>query len=131
MIQGTVHRDFKATYNLLAFDQALEKQKTCRTKNQYPYEWPSKTVDQTSAKIIIGSKCQLKTTRKEHQKIKIRSHDKQEIFSTIHKQPYSNFCLKTEETMLLASGIHKAKIRIITPHHKIISRYRPEKLRGI
>ena len=36
VIQGAVHRVFNATSNWLAFDQALEKNKTCWTKNQYP-----------------------------------------------------------------------------------------------
>ena len=39
VIQGAVHRVFNATSNWLAFDQALEKNKTCWTKNQYPEDW--------------------------------------------------------------------------------------------
>ena len=68
MIQGAVHGVFNATSNWLAFDQALEKNKTCWTKNQYPEEWSSKIVNQTLEKIISGGKDQLRTTPKEHQK---------------------------------------------------------------
>ena len=74
VIQGTVHRVFNATSNWLAFDQALGKNKTCWTKNQYPEEWSSKIVNQTFEKIS-GSKDQLRTTPKEHQKSKTKSHD--------------------------------------------------------
>ena len=66
VIQGTVDGVFNATSNWLAFDQALEKNKTCWTKNQYPEEWPSKIVNQTQGKIISGGKDQLKTGPKEH-----------------------------------------------------------------
>ena len=39
VIQGTVLRVFNATSNWLAFVQALEENKFCWTKNQYPEEW--------------------------------------------------------------------------------------------
>ena len=42
VIQGTVHRVLNATSNWLAFDQALEENKTWLTKDQYPEEWSSK-----------------------------------------------------------------------------------------
>ena len=51
VIQGTVHRVFNATSNWLAFDQALEKNKSCWTKHQYPEEWSSKIVNQTTRKL--------------------------------------------------------------------------------
>ena len=54
VIQGTFHRVFNATFNWLAFDQALEKNKTCWSKNQYPGDWSSKIVNQTLEKIICG-----------------------------------------------------------------------------
>ena len=111
VIQRTVHRDFKATYNLLAFDQALEKHKTCPTKNQYPDEWPSKIVDQTSAKIMIGSKCQLKPTPKEHQKIKIRSHDKHEIFLQYTSNLTQIFAGKLKKLCYLQVVFIKRKLR--------------------
>ena len=38
VIQRTVYKVFNTTYNWLAFDQALKKNKTRRTKNQYPEE---------------------------------------------------------------------------------------------
>ena len=60
VIQGTVHRVFNATFSCLAFDQALEKIKTCWIKNQYPEEWSSKIVNQTLEKIISGGKDQLR-----------------------------------------------------------------------
>ena len=37
-IQGTVRRVLDATSNRLAFDQALQKKKTCWNENQYPEE---------------------------------------------------------------------------------------------
>ena len=75
-IQRTVQRVFNATSNWLPFDQALEKNKTCWTKNQYPEEWSSKIVNQTLEKIISGGKDQLRTTPKQHQKSKARSYEK-------------------------------------------------------
>ena len=80
VIQGTVHMVFNATSNWLAFDKALEKNKTCWTKYQYPEDWSSKIVNQTLEKIISGGKDQLRTTLREHQKIKTRSYDKPTIF---------------------------------------------------
>ena len=80
VIQVKVHRVFNAISNWLAFDQALEKNKTCRTKNQYPEEWSSKIVNQTLEKIISGDKDQMITTTKENQKNKTRSYDKPTVF---------------------------------------------------
>ena len=71
---------FNATFFWLAFDQALEKNKTCWTKYQYPEDWSSKIVNQTLEKIISGGKDQLRGTPKEHQKSKSRSYDKPTIF---------------------------------------------------
>ena len=71
VIQGAVHKVFNATSNWLAFDHALEKIKTCWTKNQYPEEWSSKIVNQTLEKIICGGKDQLRTTPKENQKTRL------------------------------------------------------------
>ena len=71
VIQGTVHRVFNATSNWLAFDQALEKNKSCWTKNQYPEEWSSKIVYQTLEKIISGGKDQLRTTPKSIKKARL------------------------------------------------------------
>ena len=72
MIQGTVHRVFNATSNWLAFDQALEKNKTCWSKNQDQEDWSSKIVNQTLEKIISGGKDQLRTIPKEHQKKQVK-----------------------------------------------------------
>ena len=102
MIQGTVHRVFNATSNWLAFDQALEKNKSCWTKNQYPEEWSSKIVNQTLEKIISGGKDQLRTTPKEHQKSK------------------TNLRKQIEETMRIASSFYNANIKIVPPHPEII-----------
>ena len=71
MIQRTVHSVFNATSNWLACVQALEKNKPCWTKNQYPEEWSSKIVNQTLEEIISGGKDQLRTTPKEHQKARL------------------------------------------------------------
>ena len=79
-IQGTVHRAFNATSNWLAFNEALEKNKTCWTKNQYPEDWSSKIVNQTLEKIISGGKDELRTTPKKHKKNKTRSYDKPTFF---------------------------------------------------
>ena len=92
VIQGTVHRVFKATSIWLAFHQALEMNKTCWTKNQYPEEWSSKIVNQTSEKVIICCKDQLRKTPKGHLNSKTRSHDKPTIF--LH---YSKLCKQIEE----------------------------------
>ena len=80
VIQGTIHRVINATSNWLAFDQALEENKTCVPKNQYPEEWSSNVVNLTLEKIISGGKHQLRNTPKEHQKNKTTFHDKPTIF---------------------------------------------------
>ena len=77
VIKGTVHMVFNATSNWLAFDQTLEKNKTCWTKNQYREEWSSKLANQNLEKILGGGKDQLRTN---HQKSKNRPHDKATIF---------------------------------------------------
>ena len=71
VIQGTVHRVFNATSNWFAFDQALEKNKTCWTKNQLLEDWSSKIVNHTLEKIISGGKDQLRTTLKKHQNARL------------------------------------------------------------
>ena len=65
VMQGTVHRVFNATPNWLAFDEALNRNKTCWTKNQYPEECSSKTVNQTLEKVVKGDRDQLRRTPKE------------------------------------------------------------------
>ena len=72
MIQSRVRRVFNTTSNWLAFDQALEKNKTCWSKNQYAEEWLSKIKEQTLEKKINGSKDQLKTALEEHETTKTR-----------------------------------------------------------
>ena len=119
-IQGTVHRVSIATSNSLDFDQVLEKNKTCWTKNQYPDECSSKIVNQTLEKIIIGSKDQLKTTPKSIKKARL--YIMINSFFKIQMQTYSKLCKPIEETIQLASGIHNAKIKIMPLHPKIISR---------
>ena len=79
VIQGTVYRNFNATSSWFAFDQALQLNKTCWIKNQYPEDWSSKIVNQTLEKIISGGKDQFRTTSKEHQKNKTRFYDKPNI----------------------------------------------------
>ena len=71
LIHGTVQRVFNATIKWLAFEQALENNKTCWTKNQYPEEWFSKIVSQILEKMISGGKDQLGTTPKKHKKARL------------------------------------------------------------
>ena len=97
MIQGTVHRVFNATSNWLAFDQALEKNKTCWTKNQYPEDWSSEIVNQTLEEIKRASRDQLRTTPKEHQKSKTRSYDKPTIFRQHISNLTQNFARKLKK----------------------------------
>ena len=101
VIQGTVHRVFNATSNWLAFDQALEKNKTCWTKNQYPEVWSSKIVNQTPEKIISGGKDQLRTTPKKHQKSNTRSYDKPTIFLQYKGNLTQNFASKLCELQVV------------------------------
>ena len=96
VIQRTVHRVFNGTSNWLSFDQALEENKTCWTKNQYPEEWSLKIVNQTLEKIISGGKDQVRTTPKEHQKSKTRSHDKPTIFLQYRGNLTQNFASKLQ-----------------------------------
>ena len=91
MNQGTVHRFFNATSDSLAFDQALEKNKTCSTKNQYPEDWFSKIVNQTLEKIVSAGKDPLRTTPKDYQKNKTRSYDKPTIFLQYRGNLIQNF----------------------------------------
>ena len=97
VIQGAVHRVFNATSNWLSFDQALEKNKSCWTKNQYPKEWSSKIVNQTQKKIISVGKDQLRTTPKEHQKSKTKSIDKPTIFLQYRGNLSQNFASKLKK----------------------------------
>ena len=118
--QGTVHSVSIARYNWLVFDQALEKKKICRTKNQFLEVWSSKLVNQTSEEIIRGAKCQLKTAPKDHQKSKTRSHDKPSIFYNT-EAPYSKLCNQIEETMRLQMVFITQKLRSC-PDSEIIFR---------
>ena len=65
----------------------------------------------TLEKIISGGKDQLRTTPKEHQKSKTRSHDKPTIFL----QYRGNL-------MRIARGFYNAEIKIMPPHPEIIFR---------
>ena len=64
VIQGAVLRVIYAASSWLAFDQTLEENETCLSKNQYPDEWSSRIVNKTLEKIISGGKDQLRTTPK-------------------------------------------------------------------
>ena len=121
MIEGTVHRVFKAKSIWVAFDHALEKNKTCWTKNQYPEDWSSKIVNHTLEKTISGGKDQLRTTPKEHQKSKTRSYDKPTIFLQ-YRGNLTQFCKQIGETMRNASGFYNAEIEIMPPNPEIILR---------
>ena len=119
--QGAVHRVFNATSNWLAFDQALEKNKTCWTKNQYPEEWSSKVVNQTLEKIISGGKDQLRTTPKMYQKSKTKSIDKPTIFLQYRGNLTPNFASKLKK-LRVSSSFYNAEIKIVPPHPEIIFR---------
>ena len=69
VIQGTVHSVFNAISNSLAFVQALEKNKTCWNKDQYPEVSSSKIVNQTLETIISGSRLI------ENNTLEIQKHD--------------------------------------------------------
>ena len=115
VIQGAVHRVFNATSNWLAFDQALEKNKTCWTKNQYPEGWSSKIVNQTLEKIISGRKDQLRTTPKEHQKSKTKSIDKPTIFTQYRGNLTQNFASKLKKLCELQVVFTTRKLRSSPP----------------
>ena len=93
----TVHRVSNATFNWLVFDQALEKNKTFGTKNQYQEKWSSKILNQTLEKIINGGKDQLRTTLTEHQKNKTRSYDKPCFFLQYRGILIQNFASKLKK----------------------------------
>ena len=124
VIHGTVRRVFYAASIWLAFDQVLEKNKTCWNKNDYPEKWSSKIVNQTLEKIISGSKDQLRTrpTPKEHQKNKTRSYGKPTIFLKYRGNLTQNFANKLKKTMRIASGFYNAVIKIMPPHPEITFR---------
>ena len=115
VIQGAVLRVFNATFNWLAFDQALEKNKTCWTKNQYPEDWSSKIVNQTLEKIISGGKDKLRTTPKEHQKSKNRSYDKPTIFLQYRGNLTQNFAGKLKKLCELQVVFTTRKLRSCLP----------------
>ena len=115
VIQGAVHRVFNATSNWLAFDQALEKNKSCWTKNQYPEERSSKIVNQTLEKIISGGKDQLRTTPKEHQRSKTKSIDKRTIFLQYRGNLSKNFASKLKKLRELQVVFTTRKLRLCLP----------------
>ena len=97
MTQVKVHRVSNAASDWLTFDQAVEKNVTSCTKNQYPEELSSKIVNQTLEKIISGGEDQLRTTPKEPQKNKTRSLDKPTVLLQYRgnfTQKFKNFFLK-------------------------------------
>ena len=115
VIQGAVHRVFNATSNWLAFDQPLEKNKTCWTKNQYQEEWSSKIVNQTLEKIISGGKDQLRTTLKEHRKNKTKSIDKPTIFLQYRGNLTQNFASKLKKRCELQVVFTTRKLKSCLP----------------
>ena len=115
VIQGAVHKVCNATSNWLAFDQALERNKTCKTKNQYPEECCSKIVNQTLEKIISGGKDQLRTTPKEHQKSKTKSVDKPTIFLQYRGKLTQNFASKLKKLCKLKVVFTTQKLRSCLP----------------
>ena len=115
VIQGAIHRVFNATSNWLAFDQALENNKTCWTNNQYPEECSSKTVNQTLEKIISGGKDHLRTTRKEHQKSKTKSIDKPTVFLQYRGNLTQNFASKLRKLYEFQVVFTTRKLRSCIP----------------
>ena len=111
VIQGKVHRFFNSTSKWLAFDQAIEKNETYWTKNQYSEDWSSKIVNQTLEKIISGGKDQLRTKPKEHQKSKTRSYDAPTIFLQYRSNLTQNFVRKLKKLCKLQVGFTKRKLR--------------------
>ena len=104
-----------SSVNWLAFDQSLEKNKTCRTKIQYPEEWSSKIVNQTLEKIICGGRDQLRTTPKEHQKNKTKSIDKPTIFLQYRGNLTQNFASKLKKLCELQVVFTTRKLRSCFP----------------
>ena len=115
VIQGAVHRVFNATSNWLAFDQALEKNKTCWSKNQYPEECSSKIVNQTLEKIISGVKDLLRSTQNEHQKGKTKSIDKPTVFLQYRGNLTQNFASKLKKLCELQVVFTTRKLRACLP----------------
>ena len=111
----TVHRAFNATSIWLAFDQALEENKTCWIKNQYPEHWSSKKVNQTLEKIISCGKDQLRTTPKEHQKSKTISCDRPTIFLQYRGNLTQNFASKLKKLYELQVVFTTRKLRSCLP----------------
>ena len=118
VIRGATHRVFNATSNWLAFDQALEKNKTCWTKNQYPEEWSSEIVNQTLEKIIGEGKDQLRTKPKEHQRSKTKSIDKPTIFLQYRGNFSQNFASKLKKLCELQIFFTTRKLRSCLPTKK-------------
>ena len=56
VFEGTVHRAFRITSIWEYFDQALEKNRTQWTENQYLRNWSDRVVFETLNKIIEGKK---------------------------------------------------------------------------
>ena len=115
VIQGTVHRVLNAISGWLAFDQALEKNKTCSTKNQYTEDWSSKIVNQTLEKIMSGGKYQLRTTPKEHLKSKTRSYDKPTNLLQYRGNLTQNFASKLKKLCELQVVFTTRKLRSCLP----------------
>ena len=88
--KGTVQKFFNSTTTSLAFDQALKK-----TDIQDQKSVPRRMVNRTIEKILIGSKDQLKTTPREHQKSQNGYHNK----PTIVLQYRGNYTQKFEGNM--------------------------------
>ena len=99
----------------MAFDQALEKNKTYWTKNQYPGEWSSKIVNHTLERIISGGKDQLRTTPKEHQKSKTKSIDKPTFFLQYRGNITQNFASKLKKLCELQVVFTMRKLRSCLP----------------
>ena len=114
-IHVTVHRVFNATSIWLAFDQALEEKKIFWTKNQYQEEKSPKIVNETLEKIISGGKNQFRTTQKEHQKSKTRSHDKPAIFLQNRSNLTQNVASKLKKLCKLRAIFITRKLRSCLP----------------
>ena len=72
VIQGTVHRIFKATNDWQSFDVALKKNQEIWTENQYPRDWSSSIVNKTLDKIFTKEKVTAKPPQNEQHLEKLK-----------------------------------------------------------
>ena len=112
LIQGTVHRVLMQHLFGCPSIGLLKRTNFAGQKNQYPYEWSSKIVNQTLEKIISGGKDQIRTTPKEHQKNKTRSYDKPSFFLQNRGNLTQKFASKLKKLCELQVVFTTRKLRL-------------------